>query len=232
MINRHLTVLLSSSFLVLAGCASVEQSSVQASNSSEVGAAATGQVNIPVLSKADNGVRLQTTSGSGFQRSLYAMVDPLNEAERSYLTRAVFFVAQYENCLNTGKLTAHGGKDAVKDKYRNLSPEECYKNRGRIHDASSSRRWMYGKGGRPDDNVEVNYSTLGGTVVDIGWSDAESWNRYANFVGTGANGKTRTEIMTKYHTIMGKKSEKIRSQSLDGVRDVLSNPFGAILGRT
>lgn len=231
MINRHLTVILSSAILALAGCASVDQSSVQASNSSEVGNARPAQINIPVLSKSDTGVRLQTTSGSGFQRSMYAMVDPLNEAERSYLTRAIFFVAQYENCVATGRMTAHGGKDAAKDRYRNLSPKDCYDKRGRIHEASSNRRWEYGKSGRPDGNKEVNYTTLAGTVVDQGWSAAESWNRYAEFVGNGGNGMTRTEVMTKYHTIMGNRAEKIRSQSLDGVRDVLSNPFGAILGK-
>lgn len=214
----------------LTACASIPKNAVQAATAPEMGGAAPVQIEIPQLAVADNGTRLNLSSGGTAQTTIYDIVAPLKETERRYIAQAIFFVADYENCLRNGKIRVH---DNVrnKDRYTNVSPENCYKNRRQIHKMADLTRQSYGKLGRPDPNKIVRYNTLATGPVDRGWGAAESWQRYAGRTGTAANGMTRTEIQVKYHTIMGSSAEGVGSDLATGTRNVLSNPLGAILDK-
>ena len=228
MIKYLKTTLVALGVTALAGCANNPTRTVQATPTPETGPSIPSQVSIPQLGVADNGTRLNLSSGASAQRSIYNIVAPLKEAERSYIAMAIFFVADYNNCLKTGNVRVHSNT-LFKDRFRNLTPEGCYDNRRRIHRMASLIREAYGKAGRPDLNKRVRYSSLATGRVDKGWGAAESWNRYAGETGTAANGMTRTDIQSQYHSIMGIGAQKIVADELLIVRDVLKNPLGAVL---
>ncbi len=228
MIKYLKTALVALGVIALTGCANNPTNTVQSAPTPGTGPSVSSQVSIPQLGVPDNGTRLNLSSGSSAQRSIYNIVAPLKEAERSYISMAIFFVADYNNCLKTGNVRVHSNT-LFKDRYRNLSPEGCFDNRRRIHRMADLTRQSYGKAGRPDPNKRVKYFSLATGHVDEGWGAAESWGRYASRTGTAANGMTRTDIQTQYHSIMGSSAEKITADELLIVRDVLKNPLGAVL---
>ncbi len=214
--------------VALAGCATTATNSVKAASVPGMGVSGPAVTNIPQLEVADNGTRLNLSSGSTAQATIYDIVAPLKETERRYIAQAIFFVADYENCLSNGKIRVHSNV-RNQDRFNNLSPEGCYNNRRQIHKMAGLTRQSYGKLGRPDPNKIVRYNTLATGPVNQGWGPSESWNRYATRTSTAANGLTRTEIQAKYHTIMGSNAEQVTSDLIEGALDVLSNPLGSIL---
>lgn len=212
----------------LSGCANGPTQTVQSPSTPQAGGQISSQVQIPQLGVADNGTRLNLSSGISAQQSIYNIVAPLKEAERSYIAMATFFVADYNKCLKTGSIRVHSAT-RNQDRYRNLSPEGCFNNRSKIHQMANFKRRAYGKAGRPDENKRVKYFSLATGHVDKGWGSGEAWNRYAGQTGTASNGMTRTDIQTQYHAVMGNRADRIASDEALFMRDVLSNPLGTVL---
>lgn len=191
-------------------------------------------VSIPVLSTPDTGARLDTRTGRAMSKSIVKIVRPLKQGERVMMMQAITFLSNYEACKTRG-YPSYLNYDQFLNKgtgsRQPYTPEKCYEERSEIHKESSQLRHIIMAEGRPDGNKRVVYNTLATGQVDRGWSDAESWDRFVEYTGSGLTGMSRTDILTSYNTIMGDRAEIIGSEALFDTREFLSNPLGKILGR-
>lgn len=159
---------------------------------------ADGQFVLPEFSEPDTGLVFSTSSPAAAAASFRAMVAPLEQKEKIYLTRVLLSLSGYKGCIEHG-VASHNLKNSFIDVSRR--PSQCRMTTTYTNTRSWAIRLL--NTGRPDGDVtRVVQSTIGGVPSGDpelrGYNDSVAWQKWIDWSGYDLNGKTRSELMQQF----------------------------------